>query len=72
MSLATSYLGMKLAHPLVAGAGPLTDDADSARELEDHGAAALVLPSLYEEEITGEQMEAFFASESYGESFAEA
>jgi dihydroorotate dehydrogenase (fumarate) len=72
MNLATTYLGMKLPHPLVVGAGPLTDDAALVRELEDYGAAALVLPSLYEEEITGEQMDAFFTSESHGDSFAEA
>jgi dihydroorotate dehydrogenase (fumarate) len=42
------------------------------RRLEDEGAAALVLPSLYEEEITGEQMADFFSSETYGDSFPEA
>jgi dihydroorotate dehydrogenase (fumarate) len=72
MNLATTYLGMRLPHPLMVGAGPLTDDVDKVKELEDQGAAALVLRSLYEEEITGEQMAAFFQSESYGESFAEA
>jgi dihydroorotate dehydrogenase (fumarate) len=72
MSLATTYLGLKLPHPLVAGAGPLTDDIDVVRELEDAGAAALVLRPLYEEEVTGEQMGAFFHSEPYADSFAEA
>jgi len=72
MNLTTTYLGIQLPHPLVVGAGPLTDDVDTVRKLEDEGAAALVLRSLYEEEITGEQMAAFFQSESYGESFAEA
>ena len=72
MNLTTTYLGIRLPHPLVVGAGPLTDDVDTVRKLEDEGAAALVLRSLYEEEITGEQMAAFFQSESYGESFAEA
>jgi dihydroorotate dehydrogenase (fumarate) len=42
------------------------------RRLEDGGAAALVLPSLYEEEITGEQMADFFSSETHGDSFPEA
>jgi dihydroorotate dehydrogenase (fumarate) len=56
----------------MVGSGPLTDDVDKARELEDEGASALVLRSLYEEEITGEQMDAFFHSENHGESFAEA
>ena len=54
------------------GAGPLTDDIDDARALEDQGAAAVVLRSMFEEEITGEQMSAFFSSESHDESFAEA
>jgi dihydroorotate dehydrogenase (fumarate) len=72
MSLGTTYLGLRLPHPLVVGAGPLTDDLDVVRELEDAGAAALVLRPLYEEEVTGEQMGAFFHSENHAESFAEA
>jgi dihydroorotate dehydrogenase (fumarate) len=72
MSLTTTYLGMRLPHPLIVGAGPLTDDVDTVKQLEDEGAAALVLRSLYEEEITGEQMAAFFHSENHSESFAEA
>ncbi|HXV64544.1 MAG TPA: dihydroorotate dehydrogenase-like protein [Vicinamibacteria bacterium] len=72
MNLTTSYLGIRLPHPLIVGSGPLTDDLDMVRKLEDEGAAALVLRSLWEEEITGEQMAAFFASESHQESFAEA
>ena len=72
MNLSTTYLGIRLPHPLIVGASPLTDDVDTARELEDEGAAALVLRSLFEEQITGEQMAAFFHSESHGDSFAEA
>ena len=72
MNLRTTYLGKQLSHPLIVGAGPLADDLDLVRELEDQGASALVLRSLYEEEITGEQMDAFFSSESHDESFAEA
>jgi dihydroorotate dehydrogenase (fumarate) len=72
MNLSTTYLGIPLPHPLMVGSGSLTDDLDTVRKLEDEGAAALVLRPLYEEEITGEQMAAFFASESHGESFAEA
>jgi dihydroorotate dehydrogenase (fumarate) len=72
MSLATTYLGLRLKHPLVAGPSPLTDDLDSVRQLEDEGASALVLRPLYEEEVAGEQMGAFFHSESHAESFAEA
>ena len=72
MDLGTTYLGLRLPHPLVVGAGPLGDDLDKVRALEDAGAAMLVLRSLYEEEITGEQMDAFFNVESYSQSFAEA
>ena len=72
MNLATTYMGMPLSNPLIVGSSPLTEDLDAARRLEDEGAAALVLPSLYEEEITGEQMADFFSSETYGDSFPEA
>src|SRR5262249_61298834 len=59
-------------NPLIVGAGPLGDDVDTAKALEDAGASLLVLRSLYEEEITGEQMDAFLNTESYSESFPEA
>jgi len=73
MNPTTTYLGMKLPHPLIVGAaGPLTDDLDSVRQLEDAGAAALVLRSLYEEETTGEQMSSYFQSDSHGGSSGEA
>jgi len=72
MDLSTTYLGMRLPNPLVVGAGPLGDELDRVRILEDAGASMIVLRSLYEEEITGEQMEQFFSDESYSESFAEA
>lgn len=72
MNLKTNYLGISLPHPLIVGSSALTNDLDTVRELEDEGAAALVLRSLYEEEITGEQMDAFFHSEPYGDSSAEA
>lgn len=72
MSLATTYLGIPLRNPLVVGSSPLTDNLDSVKQLEDVGAAAVVLPSLYEEQITCEQMSDFFSSETYGDSFPEA
>jgi dihydroorotate dehydrogenase (fumarate) len=72
MNLETTYLGMRLPHPLIVGAGPLGDDLDRVRALEDAGAAMLVLRSLYEEEITGEQIDTFMHTERYSESFAEA
>ena len=72
MNLATNYMGLALRHPLIVGASPLTDDLDMVRQLEDAGAAALVLHSLYEEAITNEQMSSFFNSENYADSFPEA
>jgi len=72
MSLGTTYLGLRLKHPLIVGSGALTDDLDSVRRLEDAGAAAFVLRPLYEEEIAGEQMSAFFSSESHDGSSPEA
>jgi dihydroorotate dehydrogenase (fumarate) len=72
MDLSTQYLGMRLPHPLVAGASPLSDDLDGVRRLEDAGAAAIVLRSLFEEQITREQVAEFMNLDFPGESFAEA
>lgn len=72
IDLTTDYLGIRLPHPLVAGASPLADDLDGVRRLEDAGAAAIVLRSLFEEQITREQMAEHFNLDSHGESFAEA
>jgi dihydroorotate dehydrogenase (fumarate) len=52
MDLTTTYLGLTLAHPFMAGASPLSGDLDTVRRLEDGGSAAIVLPSLFEEQIT--------------------
>jgi dihydroorotate dehydrogenase (fumarate) len=51
MDLSTRYLGLQLAHPFVPGASPLADDLSMVQRLEDAGAAAIVLPSLFEEDI---------------------
>jgi dihydroorotate dehydrogenase (fumarate) len=51
MDLATRYLGLDLAHPFMPGASPLTDDLDVVLRLEDAGAAAIVMHSLFEEEV---------------------
>jgi len=55
MQLATKYLGLTLAHPFMPGASPLADNLDNVRELEDAGAAAIVMRSLFEEQIVGER-----------------
>jgi dihydroorotate dehydrogenase (fumarate) len=54
MDLSTRYMGLQLKNPLVASASPLTGTLDSLRQLEDAGAAAVVLPSLFEEAIEAE------------------
>jgi dihydroorotate dehydrogenase (fumarate) len=51
INLTTTYLGLQLSNPLVASASPLTDSLDNIRRLEDHGIAAVVLPSLFEEQL---------------------
>jgi dihydroorotate dehydrogenase (fumarate) len=51
MDLSTTYLGLKLNTPLVVGASPFADNADSARELQDLGASAIVMRSIFEEQI---------------------
>lgn len=57
MDLATRYLGLALANPLIASSSPLTGALDSLRRLEDSGAAAVVLPSIFEEQIAAETAE---------------
>jgi dihydroorotate dehydrogenase (fumarate) len=54
MDLSTRYLGLQLKNPLVVSASPLTLDLGNIRRLEDLGAAALVLPSLFQEDIENE------------------
>jgi dihydroorotate dehydrogenase (fumarate) len=72
MDLTTTYLGLELAHPLVPGASPLADDLDTVRRLEDAGASAIVMRSLFAEQIAREELSAFLHLERRGESFAEA
>jgi len=68
VDLTTNYIGLKLANPLVPSASPLSKDVDSARRLEDAGASALVMYSLFEEKIEAEaqQMERFFYQQALG------
>jgi len=56
MNLATNYLGLELANPIVPSSSPLTRDIESLQRLEAAGAAAVVLPSLFEEQIEHEAM----------------
>ena len=56
MDLSTTYLGFELPHPLMPGASPMVDDLDLVRRLEDAGAAAIVMHSLFEEQVMEEQV----------------
>jgi dihydroorotate dehydrogenase (fumarate) len=70
--LTTTYLGLTLTSPIVASASPLTGEVDSARQIVDAGAAAIVMPSLFEEEILREEVDLNRALEAGSEHFAEA
>jgi dihydroorotate dehydrogenase (fumarate) len=72
MDLSTTYLGFNLPNPLMPGASPLVDDLDTVKRLEDAGAAAIVMHSLFEEQITREQLGHLHAVEMHEDSFAEA
>jgi len=72
VDLRTRYLGLELRSPIVASASPLTREPDTARRLEEAGAAALVLPSLFEEEILHEEIQLNRSLEAGSEQFAEA
>ena len=72
MNMKTEYLGLKLDHPLMAGASPLASDLDMVKRLEDAGAAAITLSSLFEEQITREQNGTIYDMEIATGSSAEA
>jgi dihydroorotate dehydrogenase (fumarate) len=70
--LRTTYLGLELGSPIVASAGPLTGERETAERLAAAGAAAIVMPSLFEEEILHEEVELSGALEAGAEHFPEA
>lgn len=72
IDLSSSYLGLKLRSPIIAGAGPLTNLVDSAKRLEDAGVGAIVMPSLFEEQIDAEALATTAALEAHMDSFGEA
>jgi len=72
IDLSTTFLGMKLKNPLVIGACPLTGDVERLVRLEQAGAAAAVLPSLFEEQIEHDAGEMAKVHEFGTDSFAEA
>ncbi|MCA9200981.1 MAG: dihydroorotate dehydrogenase-like protein [Planctomycetales bacterium] len=71
IDLTTKYLGLELANPLVPSSNPLTGKLDSLKRLEDAGAAAVVLPSLFEEQIEHEEIEIARLYDYQSDSFAE-
>ncbi|MFN3412717.1 MAG: dihydroorotate dehydrogenase-like protein [Thermoanaerobaculum sp.] len=72
MDLSVTYLGLKLPHPFMPGASPLVDDLAMVDKLVEVGASAIVMHSLFEEQLTYDQLRAFRDTELYAESFAEA
>jgi dihydroorotate dehydrogenase (fumarate) len=72
MDLKTTYLGLKLKNPLITGASPMVEDLDVVRRLEDAGVAALTMHSLFEEQISGANMDSIYHMELYADSFSEA
>jgi dihydroorotate dehydrogenase (fumarate) len=72
MDLTTTYLGLKLRTPLVPSASPLSEDIDNIKRMEDAGASAVVLHSLFEEQLRQERAELVRHLEQGTESFAEA
>ncbi len=72
MNLESNYLGLKLRSPLVCSASPLTEDVENLRKMEDAGAGAIVLSSLFEEQIKEERLRLNESMLEGTESFAEA
>ncbi len=72
MDITTKYMGMTLRSPIVASASPLSEDIGNIKKMEDAGAGAVVLYSLFEEQILLEQKEVFYHSTAGTYSFAEA
>ena len=72
MDLSTTYMGMKLKNPLVPSASPLSQHISNIKLMEDKGASAVVLESLFEEQISYERREMDHFLSQGTESFAEA
>ncbi|MBI1278450.1 MAG: dihydroorotate dehydrogenase-like protein [Anaerolineaceae bacterium] len=72
MNITTNYLGLNLRSPLVASASPLSESVDNIRRMEDAGAGAVVLFSLFEEQIRRERETLYHHTTNGTDSFAEA
>jgi len=71
IDLTTTYLGMKLKNPVVVSSSPLQKDLGNIRQMEDSGAAAIVMHSLFEEQIDVESRELNRYMDQGTESYAE-
>jgi dihydroorotate dehydrogenase (fumarate) len=72
VDLSTRYLGLDLAHPVIPSASPLTGDVDHIHALVEAGAPAVVLPSLFEEQIEHDAMAVHYSLEMGADGFGEA
>lgn len=72
MNLSTKYLGLTLAHPFMVGASPLVDHLDTVKRLEDGGSAAIVLHSLFEEQISMAETGRIHQMDPFEKQFADA
>ncbi len=72
MDLSTTYMGLKLKNPIVPSASPLSQSIDTAKVLEDSGASAIVVYSLFEEQINHESGELDHYLSYHADSYAEA
>jgi len=72
MDLSTHYMGLKLSNPFMVGSSPLVKEFDTVKRLEDAGAAAIVMNSLFEEQIIAEEQAAAGAIDAHTDSFGEA
>ena len=72
MDLSTTYLGLKLPHPIMPGASPMVDKIDLVKRMEDAGAAAIVMHSLFEEQLMREELATYHHIDVHADSFAEA
>jgi len=66
MNLTTHYLGLKLTGPVVLGASPMVDDVDYVKMIEDAGGSAIVMHSIFQEQIEGAPVSDIYSREIYG------
>ncbi|MHB8580645.1 MAG: dihydroorotate dehydrogenase-like protein [Ignavibacteriaceae bacterium] len=72
MDITTTYLGLNLSSPIVPSAGPLSADIGNIKQMEDYGAGAAVIYSIFEEQIENDELEFYHHETSHTESNAEA